>query len=220
MEGQIEVLIVGKNRQQVEDIKEAVESLFVRDSIIRGNSEMLRKIGLFVLLIGKLEDRVKTLLFARNPQPDIWDRMTLGAAIKEFGKQLPTIKDEYDKKPRDYRLKNFLDEDNIQRFISQCDNLNKLRNDLIHNFVSPQRSGLENIPQILNHVDRMLIGTEDWEVYRRGRISQEVLKGYKTKDDLVCDQLHLRTHEGSVRDDLPLEGLIEIWVLVYDLRSS
>ena len=41
-------------------------------------------------------------------------------------------------------------------------------------------------------------------------ISREVLKGQKTKDALVDDQLHIRTHEGVIREDLPLDGLIEV----------
>ena len=110
--------------------------------------------------------------------------------------------------------------DNNQRFISQCDKLNKLRNDLIHNFVSLQKSGIENISDLLNQVDRMIEGANNWNAYKHGRVSGEILKSGETKDNLVSDQLHIRTHEGDIRDDLPIDGLIEICNNFYQILKQ
>lgn len=197
----------------VSAIIQVLENGFERDKFLRDNNDALKKIGIFVLLIGKLEDRIKAILLI-DPNSYIAD-MTFGVAIKGLKDLLLRGKAEYDINPRDYRYKNFLQGDNIKRFISQCDKLNKLRNDLIHNFVSPRRSGLETVSQILNQVEKMIIGADNWELYKHGRISQEALKYQEIKDDLVADHLHIRTHQGDLRDDLPLDGLIEVCGIYY-----
>ena len=187
--------------QQINDIIGALENLMSRE-VLMENNEALKKIGLFVLLIGKLEDRIKAVLFPNMRS------MTLGVAIEELKNRLPEIRDAYIRSPRDYRHKNLLQEGNIQLFISQCSKLNKLRNDLIHNFVCPQRSGLENIQQILDQVEKMLVGADNWDAHSRERQHQEILASKKLLDD--PDQLHIMTSAGNIRDGLPLAGLIEI----------
>ena len=197
------------------EIIQVLENNFERDKFLRENSDALQKIGIFVLLIGKLEGRVKTILLVGGNK-HILD-MTFGRAIRELKGVLLNGKKEYDQNPRDYRHKNFLQAGNIERFISQCEELNKLRNDLIHNFVSPRSTGINSIEQILKQVEKMIAGANNWDFYRHGRISQEVLKGQKTTDDLVDYHLHIRTHDGYFRDDLPLDGLIEICSVYQDI---
>lgn len=209
--------MINDHDQQINDIIGAVENVKFRDVLLENNSHLLKKIGIFVLLLGKLEYRIKTVLYfaVNSPPPDIWSTMTLGGAIKKLENRLPEIRETYIRNPRDYRHKVFLQEGNIQLFISQCDKLNKLRNDLIHNFISPQRSGLENNQLILDQVEKVILGADDWDAYCRERQHQEILLSKKLSDN--PDQLHLRTYEGDIRNDLPLGALIEICGIFYQI---
>lgn len=198
------------------DMKKILEDCNFRDHILRKDKETLAKIGLFVLLLGKLEYQIKGLIFMRNPKVNM-ENETLGIIINELEKQLSEIKNEYDKNTKDYRLRNFLTEKNVKEFIDQCKCLNKLRIDLVHAFVSPEKSNCKSSSDILAEVDKLLIGSDNWDAYRHGRISQEVLKGEETTDPLVDEKLHIRTHEGNIRDALPIYGLIEICNIFYKI---
>jgi hypothetical protein len=202
---------LSNNSKDINDILQILENIKARDNLIVNNNEALKVIGVFVLLIGKLETAIKTIIFQYGRKKSL-ETKTLGVLIKEIEAILKRSKyNDNIKGNRDYRLKSFLKEQNVNIFIKNCEEINKLRNDLIHNFISSDKdkTKVKSIQEILTKVKKV-IQLSASPTSKHEMASKTILQSKKIIDDFILENSNILCANGKIRAKLTIDGLIEI----------
>lgn len=198
-----------KDIKDINDILQILENAKARDSLIASNNEVLKAIGVFVLLIGKLEDAIKAIIFQYGRKKFL-ETMTLGVLIKEIEAILKRSKHNNNVKGnKDYRLKNFLKEQNVNIFIKKCKEINKLRNDLIHNFISLDKTKLKSIQKILTEI-RKVIGLSASPISKHTIASKIILQSKRMRSNFILRNSNIICANGKIRAKLTVDDLVEI----------
>ena len=169
----------------------------------------MKIIGLFGLLIGKLEDKVKSLVRLYGREKYLGTK-TLGKSIKELEELLKRKRMNNNiKVNKDYRLKYFLTGENINIFIRRCKEINKLRNNLIHNFISLQKTNTKGIPDILQGIKKSIrLSAQPTE--KHSEASKAILSGKKIKNEFILRNQNIFSPGGNIRSNLTIDDLVEI----------
>ena len=188
--------------------------------------QKLACIGVFVLLIGKLEDILKALVYTYAKQEYIQniDNKTLGAVICRVKKILNEIinsPEDVSKYIKDYRIRKLFSADNVEEFIGQCEQVRDLRNDLIHNIISPKKSKecekMETIEYLLSKL-YFFIGATSTKQARLAKASQYLLDSGADKERIPhfeLEHINILEADGKIRDKLTVADLIDLAHLYY-----
>jgi hypothetical protein len=195
-------------------VRRCLENIKQRERLItREPARILNAIALFVLLIGKLEERMQLLVRVYGRRQRI-DRMTFGMIVGEIEAILKrSMSQNADIRANtDYCLQVVLTTKNVGAFIRKCKKLNEVRNNLIHRFIAPENS--ERLQAILNSV-RDLVRLSAHPQARHEHASRSALQGTLPRDPFLAEHSNILDR----RDNLcpsTIDDLIETCDLYYE----
>jgi len=112
----------------------------------------------------------------------------------------------------DYRLRVVFTRKNIGMFIRECQKLNGVRNDVIHQFIAPGNS--EGLQTILNSM-RDLVRLSAHPQARHEQASMSALQGTLPRDRFLAEHSNILDSRGNLCPNT-IDDLIETCALYYE----
>ncbi len=195
----------------LKDIRRAIQNIEERQRLMReGNVAELQTIGLFVLLVGKLEASMKAMVL-RYGKRQLKPTLSLGAYIGEVrGILRRKVGDCNVKGSKNYSVKNSLfQKESVDRFLERCEEITQLRNDLIHQFIWPKKSSCGRVEDLLRAV-KSSISLSLTPQQQHAKLSEMALRGEGGRNAFLRENVELFDGCGRIHATLSIDNLTKM----------